>query len=231
MLFIGYYQRLSGCVRTRAVCCQAVLNEAEYCVLRVNKMKRFCFVICFALMVLLSGCKSGNDSAKSLCSATVTDSTNPSASMSISDIVNSSIWKSFGNQQSKIVMKCGLPGRLSSPKDTHATFEQINSFLAKSAVYTKAVPKDNIPSSFIEAAGYLGPPELTISDQEHKAVINPAWYIDTPSAGRFAVHQVPNILEVSLDGKVIYLQSSSFYIWMYNEEWQPSFRNYTVDSQ
>jgi hypothetical protein len=196
----------------------------------MKKMKRFCFVIFIALMMLLSGCNSGNDNPKSQSSTTAADSKNASISMSISDIVNSSIWKSLGNAQSKIVMMSGLPGILNSPKDTNATYEQINSLLAQSVVYTKAVPKDNITHPFTESAGYLGPPVLTISDKQHKIVINPAWYIDTPDAGRFAVHQVPNILEVSIDGKILYLQSSSFYNWMYNKEWQSSFQNYTMNS-
>lgn len=197
----------------------------------VNKVKRFCIVVSIALMVLLSGCKSGNDSSKRQSGTTAAGSINSSASMPISDIVDSSIWKGFANKQGKIVMKSGLPGILSSPKDMNATYKQINSFLAKSVVYTKAVQKNNITHPFKEHAGYMGPPVLTISDKKHKIVINPAWYIDTPDAGRFTVHQVPNILKVSIDGKVLYLQSSSFYNWMYNKGWQSSFQNYTMNSR
>lgn len=194
-------------------------------------MKRFCIVVSIAFMVLLSGCKSGNDSSKSQRSTTVAGSINSSASMSISDIANSSIGEDFANQQGKIVMKSGLPGILSSPKDTNATYKQINAFLAKSAVYTKAVHKNNITHPFKESAGYMGPPVLTISDKEHKIIINPAWYIDTPDAGRFVVHQILNILEVNIDGKTLYLQSPSFYHWMYNKDWQVSFQNYTMRSK
>lgn len=188
-------------------------------------MKRICCVVLIALTVLLIGCSSRNDSSENPGSTAAASRISSSASVSISDIINSSAWKSCNNQQSKIVMKSGSPGILSSPNNKKAIYEQINSFLAKSVVYTKSVPKDNITHPFVEAAGYLGPPELTVSDQEHKIIINPAWYIDAPNADRLVVHQVPNILAVSIDGRVLYLQSTSFYNWMYNEDWKSSFHS------
>lgn len=187
-------------------------------------MKRFCFIIFIVFTLFLSGC-GGN--SKNQNSTTSPDSI---TSMSISDIVNSSVWKSFGDK-SEIVMMSGYPGILDSPKDSDATYKQINSFLSQSVVYTKAVPKDNITHPFTQFAGYLGPPQLTISNKQHKVLINPAWYIDTPKEGSFSVHQVSNILEVHIDGKTLYIQSAPFYDWMYNNKWRSSFSSFSKSTQ
>lgn len=197
-------------------------------------MKRFCVII-FIISAMLSSCKSSNGSPKSVSSYSKSQnstvaavSANLSASVSISDIVNSSAWKNFGNEQADIGINSGFDSQLNSAKNKNATFKQINSFLTQSAVYTKSVPKDNITHPFVESAGYLGPPVLTISDKLHRVSINPAWYIDTPDAGHFALHQVTNILEVNFDGKKLYIQSPSFYDWLYNGKWQSSFRSSTA---
>ena len=202
--------------------------QSEETVSGVKKMKRYCFAVFLALTVSMSGCGSGNGSPSS---ATAVVSSVSRPNMSISVITDSSLWKDFKNGQSNVVMKSGLPGILESPRDTAATYKQVDSFLLHSAVCTKTVQKDNITHPFKENGGYIGPPVLTVSDKQHKAVINPAWYIGTPDAGHFVVHHVQDILEINLDGEKIYIQSRTFYDWMYNNKWKPSFQNYTVQRE
>ncbi|MCL2343478.1 MAG: hypothetical protein FWC62_06240 [Firmicutes bacterium] len=146
----------------------------------------------------------------------------PINSASNTEIIPSAIWENLGKGQSTFTMMYGYPGISVTANDAIATYSQIDSFLSQSVPYTGEVPKDGT-EPYIEHAGYLGPPVLTISDTLHTVVINPAWYVETPGGGNFSVHQVPDVLEVSVDDQTTYIQSKEFYDWMYNMQWQSSF--------
>lgn len=140
-------------------------------------------------------------------------------------IISSTIWSDLSEGKSNISAMYGLPGILVTANDGNETLKQIGEFLKNSIPYTKLVPKSG-SKPYAQYAGYLGPPVFTISNKNHKIIINPAWYVETPGNGQFKVQHISGVLEVNIDGQIKYIYSQTFYDWMYNtEEWLPSFHN------
>jgi hypothetical protein len=159
------------------------------------------------------------------CACTPLTSPVPSTTASQSSgIISTAIWRDLGEGQSDVRIMYGFPGILGIASNANATYKQVGVFLAKSVSYTKSVPKSGT-KPYIEYAGYLGPPVLTISNKRHKVIINPAWYVETPGGGNFKVKHVSGVLEVNVDGYSTFIQSKAFYDWMYNNKWQSSFHN------
>lgn len=176
---------------------------------RVNIKKDLGFLVLAALIALSCGCSPQKSPA-------------PSVTSSPSGITSTVAWQDLGKGQSDISIMYGFPGIFGAAKNANSTYEQIGAFLANSKPYTKSVPKSGT-KPYIEFAGYLGPPVITITNKLHKVIINPAWYVETPGGGKFKVKHVSDVLEVNVDGHSTFIRSQAFYDWMYNKKWQSSF--------
>jgi hypothetical protein len=175
------------------------------------------FVLCFVFA--FSSCSTGRQSSN-----LSDNSSSVKSNLSGTAISTSTIWKDLVEGKSDIGVMYGCPGILLTANDENTMLKQIGTFLEHSIPYTKSVPKSG-DKPYDENAGYMGPPVLTISNKNHKIIINPAWYVETPGDGQFKVQDISGVIEVNIDGQITYVQSQTFYDWMYNGKLLPSFHN------
>lgn len=108
------------------------------------------------------------------------------------------------------------------PKAQKTTLNEVIAWLQQAKPYIGEIPYDQISGTF---NANMAPSKLYIINlDKHEIILQPAFYLASIDGKSYQASYVTNVLKLSYDNQVSYIQSTKLFNWLKNDEWKAEFK-------